>query len=273
MGKENEEELCLRNLLHGGANIYTKKKLKSLRKSERKENWMESPDFLYEDETTIWGIEHFAIDYAIEENNRSGSRLLRDGINKTYVKYKDDVISGRYDEVEVAKVLNDHVQGVFDAVKSFNSKKLYNEFERIFIKHLNKVEKYNKNIYENFSGDKYRKLVFMIEINTLCLNGNRNAVIVQVLRQDNKWINEIGYNVILTEPILHIIKRAIGKIDGVILQTYGYIDKNKNLKDMVYLDLTSYDALMESIEEQRLKIYKDVRIWDPQIKSKIIIKR
>lgn len=33
MGKENEEELCLRNLLHSGANNYAKKKLKSLRKS------------------------------------------------------------------------------------------------------------------------------------------------------------------------------------------------------------------------------------------------
>lgn len=67
-------------------------------------------------------------------------------------------------------------------------------------------------------------------------------------------MNQVG---IITNDFITILMKYIGKADGVICMSYT---ADNIFSKIIYIDLTSKDALFKSLEKQRIDIYIEVLI-------------
>lgn len=65
--------------------------------------------------------------------------------------------------------------------------------------------------------------------------------------------------------MMRVLKKYIGKIEGVIFQTYDFSDISNQMVSMIYLDMTSEKMLKSSLDAKKLTIYQDFYFTAPYV--------
>ncbi len=268
MGKERQEEICFNNLkINSGK--YITKSLRELNSAHRIADWEESPDFLAILDNTAFGIEHFTVDQVyIAESNRSTCRLSDENAWDIYGEHHEAQEKGTYKAEEAGKDISELIQCALDYTRQFDYDAFLCHFTRVFEKHVGKIDRYCANM------GKYSKikLYFLIELDSVVFNESHGMIRCYGIRRDGAKIRLAGNGIIITEGMLEVIKKQIGNLEGIILQSYSLLDLLYGMNQMVYLDLRTEMSLAESLKEQRIEVYKSFYIEAPNIELKLEMK-
>lgn len=264
MGKEKFEDICVQNLSAKHFGKYVSGKLKVFSTARCCTEFTESPDFLFEINNECYGVEHFVIDLLYKEQEgvqRSGSRLADSGIWEIYKHHHEALIKNQFDAKIAAKDLEKAIQEMADLVAKFNYAQYMDEFKRIVEKHAGKVGKY----YENIQQPGKTKIYFLIEERNPFSGAFGKGIDCFVRRRDGALIKRTSPQTILTVEMMHVLKKYIGKIEGVIFQTYDFSDISNQMVSMIYLDMTSEKMLKSSLDAQKLTVYQDFYFTAPYV--------
>lgn len=266
MGKEKQEYICFQNLRTKLGGKYVSEKLRDFRYANVVGEWKESPDFVAEFDGVALAVEHFTVDQVYYEN-RSANKVINENMEEMYTIHHEALVNGEFDEDAARRDVEENIQYGIDSLRQFDYEICINQFERIFDKHVNKIPRYMErlNLYSNI------KLYFLIEVNPFFITNRGGIVKFNAVRSDGCTVSISGNEIIITANMLEIIRRQVGVLDGVIIQLYSYLNFNKTLKSMIYLDLTSENGLKECIKKQRIVVYKSYSIYPHQINFKINI--
>ncbi len=262
MGKEKSEFSCIENLLSNKGGKYMSKKLKKIRCANRLIDFTESPDFAFENEDEIFGIEHFIVDLLYKDNCgvlRSGSRLSEEALWDIYGRNHKELEEGQFDAKKAGKEIEGTVQKIIDLVASFDYKQYISEFERIVNKHGRKIEQY----YSNLKHKDKTKLFFLIEERVPQIERYSSIINCVAYRRDGARVMYPIYCPIITEDMLKVIKQYIGCIEGIIIQVYKISDLMNHMTSMIYLDVTDEANLYKSLREQKVDVFNGFEINAP----------
>lgn len=263
MGKERQEEICFENLKSKKGGKYVSKMLAAFRKGTKIDDWKESPDFIVEVDKKILAVEHFTVD-SIYVNKRSANRMTDEKLWSTYNTHHEALEKGVLDESIACKDLEQDLQFALDVSRTFDYDISMEQFERIFENHVRKIPKYMENLIEYQD----KEIYFLIEMSLWWFSRYRGLFDCIAIRKDGGEIRLDGSSIIITEKIVEIMKGQIGILKGIIIQGYTSLDLNKDMKSMVYLDLSSENEFEKSIAKQRIEIYKEYYLSVPKINVK-----
>ena len=262
MGKEKEESVCFKNIrIKKGK--YINSCLRKINDATPVESWLESPDFLLRNDESTYGIEHFVVDQVyLQDFKRSSSRIVDGQLWDTYSENHEDLISDRFDADKALNSIQEVTQLALDITTKFDYGVYIQQFSRIYNKHVEKIPRYLEHIekYEN------AKLYFLIELNCLVIPQGQGTIKCFGLREDGANVLIKGNRIVMTNDMLDLFKEQIGVLEGIIIQQYSLLDMKRDMKDEVYIDLTSAEAMRRSLEKQRIDIYKNYYICAPKCK-------
>lgn len=267
MGKDKQEEICFANLLSGKGGKYAKMKLRDFHNSNRIMDWTESPDFLSVIDGKALAVEHFVVDQIYIEN-RSAERIVNERVWTTYELHHSALEEDRFNSEKACQDLGKEIQFALDQAAKFNYDTCLSQFERVFDNHARKIPSYVENLrkYEE------KKIYFLIEFNSWFTEKYSGIVKCIAVRMDGGLVSLHGNGIIITTKMIDILKKQIGVLEGVILQSYYSLDLNMALRELIYLDLTSEENLEKSIKEQRIEIYKEYYLLAPKVNLKLDLK-
>ncbi len=188
----------------------------------------ERPDFVFEipsnkhNETSIViGLEHFTVDQCCEpQRKRDGINSLgakqRRRIEKLYATYTPYIQeSGELPDKAVKEFFQIAEGAISDCIGT-SYPELMASFEKNFCNHLNKVSKYRENLRLRASIGKRIEIGFLIEIHS-------DMSCCMLASNKKRHMCEPG-DILVTTEMLDIINKARGKVDFVILSSYGNVD-------------------------------------------------
>ena len=178
----------------------------------------ERPDFLFEFEGELIGIEHFLVD--LVETKIKNSKVPQSRTNaKDEKKLIEEWQPHLEEEDFVEKALPDTEQCVNEEIQRyalFDYKKFINEFKRIFNDHIEKSKSYEKT----------DRLGFLIELPV--------PVFTWMVQEKNgNWHKQRINSIPITEDILNIIN-GFDEVDFVIIHVVQNHNKSSNHKSVVY---------------------------------------
>lgn len=264
LGKDKQEIICYNNLNSKIGGKYVTQKLSVLRDAFFVEKWKESPDFLLEKDDVAFGIEHFTVDQ-VYLKNRAAGRVANERIMDVYKTHHATLLDEQFDAEAASQDIGNEMQFVFGLTTQFDYEISMNQFERVFDKHVQKIESYRNNL------SNYQKmhLFFLIESSSMIFDRYDKFIRCIAVRNDGALVTIAGKGIVITKRMLEIFKKQIGVLDGIILQNYSFIDLEKELKAMVYFDLSSESNFNESIRAQKIQIYEKYYILAPKVNLKI----
>lgn len=267
MGKDKQEEVCFANLQAGKGGKYAKKMLRDFRNSKRILEWNESPDFLSMIDGTALAVEHFTVDQIYIEN-RSANRIVNERVWSTYKVHHSALEEDRFDSERACRDIEKEMQFALDQATKFNYETCMSQFERVFDNHARKITSYAENLkkYEK------KKVYFLIEFSSWFIEKYSGMVKCMAVRSDGGLVSLHGNGIIITTRMIEILRKQIGILEGVVLQSYSSLDLNMTMREMIYLDLTSEENLEKSIKEQKVEIYKKYYLVAPKVNIKFDLK-
>ena len=266
MRKEKQEFICFDNLKTKLGGKYVSDKLRDFRHANVVGDWEESPDFVAEIEGIALAVEHFTVDQVYYEN-RSSNKVINENMEGMYTIHHETLVNDDFDQDAACRDMEENIQNGIDSLRRFEYEICINQFQRIFDKHVKKIPRYKDRlkIYTDI------KLFFLIEVNSFFVTNRKGIIKFNAIRDDGCTVSMNGNEIIITDDMLEIIRKQIGVLDGVILQLYSYLNFNKTLKSMIFLDLKTEDGLKESIKKQRIAVYKSYSVFAPKINFKLNI--
>lgn len=267
MGKDKQEEICFANLQAGKGGKYAKKILRDFRNANRIVEWNESPDFLSTIDGTALAVEHFTIDQIYIEN-RSANRIVNERVWAAYEMHHSALEEDRFNSEMACKDIEKEMQFALDQATKFDYDICMSQFERVFDNHARKITSYAMNLKEY----EKKKIYFLIELSSWFIERYSGIVKCMAVRMDGGLVSLHGNGIIITIKMIEILRKHIGMLDGVVLQSYSSLDLNMTMREMIYLDLTSAENLEKSIKEQRLEIYKKYYLVAPKVNLKFDLK-
>ncbi len=267
MGKDRQEDICFKNLQSGIGGKYVSRKLKDFRTAVINDAWKESPDFLAIADGKALAVEHFVIDQLYIEN-RAADRVVDERVWGVYGVHHEALINNVFNAEAACADIENELQYALDMATQFDYDNCMDQFDRVFNKHAKKIPTYLDNLQDYQNKD----LFFLIEVSSLQIERYSNIIKCLATRNDGGQIKLCGNNVIITQRMIDIVKSQIGVLKGIVFQNYSYVDLNKQMRDMLYLDLSSVESLEESIKAQKIDIYKSFHIYAPKINLKFDLK-
>ena len=267
MGKDRQEEICFANLKSNIGGKYVTRKLRDFRTAVKIEEWKESPDFLAIADDKALAVEHFVVDQLYIEN-RAADRVIDERIWGVYGAHHEALINNNFDVEAACADIETELQYALDIATQFNYDICMDQFERVFNKHAKKIPTYLDNLQDYQNKD----LFFLIEVSSLQIERYSNIIKCLATRNDGGQIKLCGNRVIITQRMIDIIKKQIGVLKGIMFQNYSFVDLKKQIRDMLYFDLSSQESLEESIKAQKIAIYKSFQIYASKINLKFDLK-
>lgn len=271
MGKERYERKCIEDLLTFTQGKATERYVKKFREYSVIEDWSEAPDFLLFNQEKYCGIEHFVVDVfydEIEGQVRSGSRLVCGNTDNTYQKYHKDLEDDIFNAKEAGIAVENCIQQKVDLLSSFNYTRFVDKFKQTLEKHIGKVPRY----HEHLAASGYPSdvpMFFCIEERVL----NETSGLVfrcKMIRHDGAIILDSPRIIPLTDEIVEVFETNCGKIKGIFIASYDMKDLyEQRMLDMIFLDMTSKEALHDSIKKQKRQVFKSFYYDIPQGKIKL----
>lgn len=250
MGKESFENKCMDDFMTCSCMKETKRYIAKMRSLVMDGSWSESPDFILRDNMVAYGIEHFVIDM-YQCDNRSGSKVTNEEQQDIYNINHSSLVNGLFNVEQACEDLQKHLQKQFEIISSFEYERYIEEVDRIFDKHARKINRYNSRMNEKYVQS---HLFFMIEMHHGLQALYSKYYPIRCIRNDGAVINKSCVDMIpMTEDFVGILKRYVGKMDGVICMSYSF---NNVLTKMVYMDLSSVDKLYDSLTKQKIDVYR-----------------
>ncbi len=264
MSKDKQEKICFSNLYSNIGGKYVSDKLNIIKQAKIIDSWDESPDFLLVDGNNAFGIEHFVFDQTYIER-RAGSRVVNEETWAIYDIYHKDLEDGAFNSNNAAKDLEKLIQDMVDIATMFDYETCMNQFDRIFNKHAKKIINYMNNL-NNY---REKNIYFLIEVRSLFINNYKNNTSIKCIahRKDDAIVDIDVKQVVFTNKMIDIIKNQIGVLKGIVFQNYSFFDLNNKIKSMVFIDTSSIEAFKNSLEKQRIKVYKDYYYNVPRVRT------
>lgn len=190
----------------------------------------ESPDFIFEENNKVIGIEHFHIDmlYLDKKKHTGLGRYTYNDIRNLFKKYNGKAIDNTFGtqdgedvSIELENILNELINGQ----NLFNYDIFVKEWSRIFNKHYNRRNEYRKEANVD-------KLGFLIEIRRyfkfpyICTRNNSTIIVdsksIPITKDIATYLNKIGDGV---DFIIIVVK---GLFDDYVC--VEYFDENNLAK-------------------------------------------
>lgn len=234
MGKKDRERGCLDATLaicptHRGETRRLLKRLDGaveLLESERPDFTFIIPHVHRSGGNTVVGLEHFAIDQCVERRRKSKhgdenavnslSAKRRAGLESIRKEYGPRIAVGEEIPMEaIDKFLNECSNAMADAL-TCSYPELMASFRTVFNKHLKRADAYRRNLHEVAEDVGAIELGFLIEMHA---DDNRFALV----RGGRGRECERG-DILVFEDMLGVMESAAGKVDFIILVSYGSLD-------------------------------------------------